>query len=189
MLGDGSVALGYAFFSGGAHCCSTVTVVTLGAQGRQLLQAELGNAGGLKPVQLGDDGPLQLLSASDVLAYFDDLSFVASPFLPLIFRYDGSRYVEATGAYPAYLRAQLDAGARPARDAAGSGADAGRASDLAQLEHESRGAARLRPVRAAGRRAGRAGGARAELSPVGRRLARDARRRRAGARCSSAIAA
>jgi hypothetical protein len=137
-LGDGSVALAYAHYSGGAHCCTTATVVTLGDQGRQLLQVELGNAGGLKPVQLGDGGPLQLLSESDVFAYFDDLSFVASPFLPLIFRYDGTRYVEATSAYPDYLRTELDQalgqlGSLPAqvpsRGAPGS--------SLAQLEHES----------------------------------------------------
>jgi hypothetical protein len=138
VLGDGSVALGYSHFSGGAHCCTTATVVTLGDEGRQLLQVELGNAGGLNPVQLGDGGPLQLLSESDVFAYFDDLSFVASPFLPLIFRYDGTRYVEATSAYPDYLRTELDQtlgllGALPAQIPS----QGGPGSSLAQLEHES----------------------------------------------------
>ncbi len=136
VLGDGSVALAYAHYSGGAHCCTTATVVTLGDQGRQLLQVELGNAGGLKPVQLGDGGPLQLVAESDVFAYFDDLSFVASPFLPLVFRYDGGGYVEATSDYPNYLRAQLDEalgqlGMLPAQIPAQGG------PDLARLEHES----------------------------------------------------
>ncbi|MBV9358682.1 MAG: hypothetical protein JO023_24505 [Chloroflexi bacterium] len=141
LLGDGSVALGYAHYSGGAHCCTTATVVTLGDPSRQLLQVELGNAGGLKPVQLGDGEPPQLLSESDVFAYFDDLSFVASPFLPLIFRYDGTQYVEATSANPEYLRGQLDQalaqlGTLPAQvPSRGGPGSAG--VGLAQLEHES----------------------------------------------------
>jgi hypothetical protein len=138
VLGDGSVALGYSHYSGGAHCCTTATVVTLGDLGRQLLQVELGNAGGLEPVQLGDGGPLQLVSESDVFAYFDDLSFVASPFLPIVFRYDGSGYVEATSDYPDYLRAQLDEalgqlGTLPAQIPA----QGGPGLSLARLEHES----------------------------------------------------
>jgi hypothetical protein len=136
ILGDGSTALAYERFSGGAHCCFTLTVVTLGPDGRQLLQVDMGNAGGLEPEQLSGDGPLQLRSSSDVFAYFDDLPFVASPFLPMIFRYDGSRYVEATTDYPGYLRAQLDEARNqlaglPAQVPVAGG------PDLAELEHQS----------------------------------------------------
>jgi hypothetical protein len=71
-----------------------------------------------------------------VFAYFDDLSFAASPFLPLIFRYDGTRYVEATREYPAYLQAQLDAAlgalaGLPVQIPTTAG------PDLAVIEHES----------------------------------------------------
>ena len=52
---------------------------------------------------------MQLVGGSDVFAYFDDLSFAASPFMPLIYVYDdGSRqYVEATRQYPDYLRDEV----------------------------------------------------------------------------------
>ena len=107
ILGDGSQALGMEEFSGGAHCCFSASVVLLQPDGRRLLDADLGNGGLGRPEQLNESGPLQLPAGSDVFAYFDDLSFAASPFLPQVFVYDGTEYVEATRQFPDMLRADI----------------------------------------------------------------------------------
>jgi len=104
LLGDGSEVLGYELFSGGAHCCFSVSVVPLSPGADHLLDVDLGNGGLTAPDQLDGGGPLELVGGSDVFAYFDDLSFAASPFLPLVYAYDGQDYVEATRQFPALLR-------------------------------------------------------------------------------------
>jgi hypothetical protein len=107
LLGDGTQALGFEEFSGGAHCCFSPTIVVLDAAGRHLLDADLGNGGLGLPQQLDDGGPLEVPASSDVFAYFDDLSFAASPFLPMVFAYDGTSYVEATQQFPDRLSAEI----------------------------------------------------------------------------------
>jgi hypothetical protein len=107
-LGDGTQVLAYETFSGGAHCCFSSAVLLLEPDGRHLLDADLGNGGLGTPRQLGSGGPQELLADSDVFAYFDDLSFAASPFMPLIYQYDGQQYTEATRQFPDYLQTQID---------------------------------------------------------------------------------
>jgi hypothetical protein len=107
ILGDGTQALGLEDFSGGAHCCFSASVVLLQPGGRHLLDVDLGNGGLGRPEQLEHDGPLQLPADSDVFAYFDDLSFAASPFLPQVFAYDGVEYVESTRKFPDMLHADV----------------------------------------------------------------------------------
>jgi hypothetical protein len=108
VLNDGSRVLAYEIFSGGAHCCFSESVVQLAPGGRHLLDVELGNGGLGQPQQLGDGGPHELIASSDVFAYFDDLSFAASPFMPLIYAYDGQQYVEATRQFPDVIKADID---------------------------------------------------------------------------------
>ena len=108
VLGDGSQALAYQTFSGGAHCCFSASVVLLAPGSPHLLDADLGNGGLSLPRQLDGQGPLELSASSDVFAYFDDLSFAASPFMPLVYAYDGSRYVEATHHFPDLLQSDID---------------------------------------------------------------------------------
>lgn len=108
-LGDGTTALSYDMFSGGAHCCFSSTVLLLEPGARHLLDVSLGNGGMGLPRQLSDaDGPLELVGSSDVFAYFDSLPFVASPFMPIVYAYDADQgtYVEATRQFPDYLTAQ-----------------------------------------------------------------------------------
>jgi hypothetical protein len=107
LLGDGRQALAYEFFSGGAHCCFTATVLILEPGAPHLLDADLGNGGLIQPNQLDTTRPIELPATSDVFAYFDDLSFAASPFLPLVFAYDGAQYVEATRRFPDLIAAQV----------------------------------------------------------------------------------
>jgi hypothetical protein len=108
ILGDGSQTLAFEVFSGGAHCCFSATLVQLEPGARHLLDADLGNGGLVQPRQLDSGGPLELPAASDVFAYFGDLSFAASPFLPLVFAYDGTHYVEATSQFPDLVMAELE---------------------------------------------------------------------------------
>jgi hypothetical protein len=122
VLGDGSTALAYETYSGGAHCCIAATVVQLGQPTRTLLTADLGNAGGLTPEQLDSGGPLELTTSSDVLAYFDELPYASSAFLPLAFDYDGERYVEATRRYGGLMRADVEQAQRRLDEAVSRGA-------------------------------------------------------------------
>jgi hypothetical protein len=107
VLGDGSQALALEAFSGGAHCCFSARVIQLDGGGQHLLDADLGNGGLVQPQQLDGGGPLELPAACDVFAYFDDLSFAASPFMPLVFAYDGTQYVEATRQFPDRITAAI----------------------------------------------------------------------------------
>jgi hypothetical protein len=110
VLGDGSQALAYELFSGGAHCCFSVSVIQLAPGARHLLDADLGNGGLGPPQHLSDGGPLELVGSSDVFAYFDDLSFAASPFMPIIYAYAPDRgvYVESTSQFGDYLSGLAD---------------------------------------------------------------------------------
>jgi hypothetical protein len=108
LLGNGGQALGFETFTGGAHCCFSATVVSLDGGGQPILTASLGNGGLTIPTQLDGGGPLELPAASDVFAYFADLSFAASPFLPMIFAFDGAHYVEATRQFPDRIKAEID---------------------------------------------------------------------------------
>jgi hypothetical protein len=109
LLGNGSQVLGYENFSGGAHCCFSVSIAPLQPGAAHLLDVDLGNGGLSQPQQLDGDGPLELVGASDVLAYFDDLSYAASPFLSLVFAYDpaSQQYVEATREFPDHLEGEM----------------------------------------------------------------------------------
>jgi hypothetical protein len=107
VLGSGAEALAYEAFSGGAHCCFSVTIVQLQPGARHLLDADLGNGGPDQFRQLDGSGPLELLAYSDVFAYFDHLTFAVSPFMPLVFAYDGSQYIEATRQFPEVIEAEI----------------------------------------------------------------------------------
>ncbi len=106
LLGDGGMVIGYHLFTGGAHCCFTAEAFELGEKPRRILEADLGNAERLMPEELDGAPPLELVSLSDLFAYFDALAFAFSPFLPLVFAYDGERYAEATR--PDHVRADLE---------------------------------------------------------------------------------
>jgi hypothetical protein len=107
LLADGSQALGYAAFSGGAHCCFSSTIVVLDS-GQHILDVDFGNGGLTMPQQLDSDGPLELPAQCDVFAYFDDLSYAASPSLPMVYAYDGSHYIEATRQFPDRIMSEID---------------------------------------------------------------------------------
>lgn len=106
VLRDGSTLLGHTSYSGGAHCCFTMYVTRLDDSAR-LLEVDLGNTGGLEPNQLDGAGPLELVGLSDAFAYFDGLAFAVSPFLPLVYSFDGGRYTESTPRFDDHVRKDL----------------------------------------------------------------------------------
>lgn len=114
--GDGAPELAAQTYTGGAHCCYRFRLDTLG--GDTLLEADLGNAGGPTAQQLDGRGPLEIVTFSDVLAYFD-VPFAASPFLPLVFAYRDGAYVRATADYPDHVRASLAKAVQTLEEAAG----------------------------------------------------------------------
>lgn len=108
LVDDGGTVLVFNRYSGGAHCCTTVHARRLAPASSTLLTAAIGNAFDLRPRQLDGVGALELQGASDIFAYFDGLSFAASPSLPLVYRYTGDGYVEATREFRSEIRANLD---------------------------------------------------------------------------------
>jgi hypothetical protein len=108
ILRGGVPALAYTTYSGGAHCCWDVRVLPLEDSPRWLLSTNLGNVGELTPDQLDGAGPLELTTKSDVFAFFGDLPSFVSPYLPLVFAYDGKAYAEATVQFPDHISADLE---------------------------------------------------------------------------------
>lgn len=90
--------------SGGAHCCTTFKVYSLTRPLRQVLSVDAGNVDDIIPRQLDGTGPLELLSWDDRFAYAYGMSYAESPFLPVVYAYQGGRYVLATRRYPGILR-------------------------------------------------------------------------------------
>lgn len=108
-LNDRRTVLSYGYYSGGAHCCTTMYVVDLKGPAT-LLRTELGNYNdALVATQLDDGASLELFGFSDVFAYFGDLSFAASPWLPVVFAYRNGVYREVTPNFEHVVRSDLAA--------------------------------------------------------------------------------
>jgi hypothetical protein len=97
-------------FTGGAHCCSEYLIFSEGPGGIQQDDAfGLGN-GGIGAVEdLDGDGIPELDAWDDRLAYFPDLSYAASPSLPLVLCRTGEgTYAECTVLFPDRMQAAAD---------------------------------------------------------------------------------
>lgn len=92
-------------FTGGAHCCFEYLIFSQGPSGILLVDAFLlGNATIRAVEDLDGDGMPELDTADDRLAYFPDLSFAASPFLPLVLCRSAQRvYYDCTPQFPEVL--------------------------------------------------------------------------------------
>jgi hypothetical protein len=103
---DGTPELVLASNSGGAHCCETLRVWTLGAQPVPTLEYAAGNAAGFELRDLRGNGRLELIVGDDSFAFFDDLSYAASPrYLPLVACVSPLGFEDCTTQYPDLLRA------------------------------------------------------------------------------------
>jgi hypothetical protein len=92
-------------FSGGAHSSFTLYILGLGDRLRTLLVFNADNYSVTEFKDLDHDGRQELIAWDDSFAYYDDMSFAASPALPFVFRYERGRFVDATARYPAVLNA------------------------------------------------------------------------------------
>jgi hypothetical protein len=122
ITGDGAVELAIEEYTGGAHCCFGIRVITL--DGRvTLLNKDLGNSGGPDPKQLDDTQPLEIVTTSDVLAYFGDLPFAASPLLPLVFALHKGTFRDATTDFSEYIETSLTQAEKDMDEAVANSAD------------------------------------------------------------------
>jgi hypothetical protein len=102
---DGTPELLVASDSGGAHCCETLRVWTLGAQPTLALEYEAGNAAGFEARDLDGDGRLELILGDDSFAFFDDLPYASSPrHLPLVACAVPIGFQECTARFPEVVR-------------------------------------------------------------------------------------
>lgn len=108
LTGDRTPELVVETYSGGAHCCSVVYVLSLSAQVRLLLRYATGNAGSADIADLNRDGRLELVLGDDSFAYFDDLCFACSPSgIPLVACFRAGQFEDCTRRFPAVVRAQV----------------------------------------------------------------------------------
>ncbi len=110
--GDGKPELALFKTSGGAHCCRTDVVITLGDHPIERLRVEAGNAGGLRPEDLDGDGQLELISSDDALAELGDVPYAFAPELPIVFALEGGRWIRRTTHFKANLSDQRRAAQR-----------------------------------------------------------------------------
>lgn len=97
-------------FTGGAHCCSEYMVFRDTYTGMLLDHYfSLGNGGIGSVTDLDGDGVPELEGSDDRLAYFTDLSYAASPSLPLVLcRTGDGTYTDCTARFPDRLQAAAD---------------------------------------------------------------------------------
>jgi hypothetical protein len=107
---DGIVEAIAGHYTGGAHCCFEYLIFSEGPGGIQLDDwFSLGNGGIGSVKDLDGDGVPELEGSDDRLAYFTDLGFVGSPFLPLVLcRSADGTYSDCTTRFPDKLRESAD---------------------------------------------------------------------------------
>jgi hypothetical protein len=97
-------------YTGGAHCCFEYWTFSGGQGGIQFDDAFSLTNGGIGTVEdLDGDGIPELDASDDRLAYFTDLGFVGTPFLPLVLcRTAEGTYSDCTTRFPQKLQESAD---------------------------------------------------------------------------------
>ena len=92
-------------WSGGAHCCYSTTIHSVGREVRPLLSIETGNCGPGELMDLDGNGTMEFITCDDRWGYAY-CSFAESPFPSVVFAYDAARgeYRPATPRYAPRLR-------------------------------------------------------------------------------------
>jgi hypothetical protein len=106
--GDGLPDLVVSAWSGGAHCCYSSGVYSVGEDVRILLSVETGNCGPGEFTDLDGDGTREFVTCDDEWAYAY-CSFADSPLPRVVYSYDASRgaYVLNTPRYAGHFRDEL----------------------------------------------------------------------------------
>jgi hypothetical protein len=97
-------------YTGGAHCCFEYLIFSEAPDGIHLDDwFSIGNAVITDVVDLDGDGVPELQTRDDRLAYFPDLSYASSPFLPLVLcRSVQDVYYDCTPQFPELLEAAAE---------------------------------------------------------------------------------
>jgi hypothetical protein len=88
--GDALPDLVVSAWSGGAHCCYSTSIYTVGVQARPVLALDTGHCGPGELADLDADGRLEFLTCDDGWAYAY-CAFALSPFPTVVFAYDDAR--------------------------------------------------------------------------------------------------
>ncbi len=106
MNGDAVLDAVVTYYTGGAHCCYVYRLYASESDGIRLSDSVyLGNSPMEAIQDLNGDGIPEMRGLDDRLAYFPDLYFAASPFLPLVLcRSPQGGYHDCTPAFPELLR-------------------------------------------------------------------------------------
>jgi len=106
--GDGFPDLIVSDWSGGAHCCYTTSVYSVGDEPKEILALSTGNCGPGEFEDLDGDGTLELVTCDDQFGY-TYCTFADSPFPRVVYAYDRARgaYTPATPRYAAHFRNEL----------------------------------------------------------------------------------
>ena len=122
--GDGEPDLVVSTWSGGAHCCYTATMYSVGRDTRKVLAVETGNCGPGTFEDLNGDGVLEFSSCDDRWAdtYCD---FASAPMPTVVFAYDAAsrQYQLATPRFAHALQPLIDSELVETRTALATGAD------------------------------------------------------------------
>jgi len=95
-------------WSGGAHCCYSTAVYSVGNEARSILSLDTGNCGPGQFSDLDNDGTLEFSTCDDSWGYAY-CSFAESPFPNVVFAYDAAQraYRLATPKYAARFRDEI----------------------------------------------------------------------------------
>ena len=108
VYGDGFAVLVVSGWSGGAHCCYSSAIYSVGETVRPILVLETGNCGPGELEDLDGNGTRVFITCDDPWAYAY-CSFADSPFPRVIYAYDATRgmYVLDTPRFASRYREQL----------------------------------------------------------------------------------
>lgn len=116
LTGDGRPELSVEWYSGGAHCCSTIQIFQLQPTFREILTFNAGHTIGFT-VQRDRSGRPALVLGDSGLAYYGDLCFACSPSsMPLVACYTGGRYVDCTRRFPSVVQETIKSSTESLRD-------------------------------------------------------------------------
>ncbi len=108
LTGDGVPVLIFTTYSLGAHCCTTIYVLSLGSKPKVPLKFNGGNASSYELRDVKGDGSLQLVLSDDSFAYFGGLCYACSPhWLPLVACYRHGSFEDCTRQFPRVIQENM----------------------------------------------------------------------------------
>lgn len=105
---DGQLEAVVEYRSGGAHCCYTYFIYKKAETKLKLIGSiYLGDCS--EPVfkDIDNDGVMEMLALDSRLAYFGDLCFACSPFLPLIICYRNNSFIDCTAKFQKIIEKEI----------------------------------------------------------------------------------